>query len=160
VLSLGVAIWIFWFLYKDISLAELADVIAETSILWLGASILIAVWGFWLRAWRWKLLIDAGETHQTSTWRAFWALQIGYLANLIVPRAGEVARCGVLKKTERIEMGKLFVNYLFEFHKANPRYHTFFKKVVSSNGMDRTWYSYCLVSFFRYHFEVSFTIIW
>lgn len=114
VLSLGVAIWIFWFLYKDISLAELADVIAETSILWLGASILIAIWGFWLRAWRWKLLIDAGETHHTSTWRAFWALQIGYLANLIVPRAGEVARCGVLKKTEGIEMGKLFGTVILE----------------------------------------------
>lgn len=114
VLSLGVAIWIFWFLYKDISLAELADVIAETSMIWLAASILIAIWGFWLRAWRWKLLIDAGENHQTSTWRAFWALQIGYLANLIVPRAGEVARCGVLKKTEGIEMGKLFGTVILE----------------------------------------------
>lgn len=114
ILSLGVAIWIFWFLYKDISLAELADAIAETSILWLGASILIAVWGFWLRAWRWKLLIDAGDNHHTSTWRAFWALQIGYLANLIVPRAGEVARCGVLKKTEGKDMGQLFGTVIIE----------------------------------------------
>jgi len=114
VLSLGLAIWIFWFLYKDISFTALADVIAKTSIGWLTASILIAVWGFWLRAWRWKLLIDAGETHHTSTWRAFWALQIGYLANLIIPRAGEVARCGILKKTEGIEMGKLFGTVILE----------------------------------------------
>lgn len=113
-LSLGVAIWIFWFLYKDISFAELASVIEETSMTWLVASILIAIWGFWLRAWRWKLLIDAGEIHRTSTWRAFWALQIGYLTNLIVPRAGEVARCGVLKKTEGIDMGKLFGTVILE----------------------------------------------
>ncbi len=113
-LSLGVAIWIFWFLYKDISFSELSIVISQISWLWLAASILIAVWGFWLRAWRWKLLIDAGEQSNTATIRAFWALMLGYLANLLIPRAGEVARCGVLKKTEGSEMGKLLGTVILE----------------------------------------------
>ena len=113
-LSLGVAIWIFWFLYKDISISELSQVVSEISWAWMGASILIALWGFWLRAWRWKLLLDAGEQRQIRTLRAFWALMIGYLANLIIPRAGEVARCGVLQKTEGLEMGKLIGTVILE----------------------------------------------
>ncbi|MFD2036431.1 lysylphosphatidylglycerol synthase transmembrane domain-containing protein [Belliella marina] len=113
-LSLGVATWIFWFLYKDISFSELSDVIQETSLAWLGLSILVSIFGFWLRAWRWSLLIDAGEHQKTSSLRTFWALMVGYLANLIVPRAGEVARCGVLKKTEGIDMGRLIGTVLME----------------------------------------------
>ncbi|WP_089240771.1 lysylphosphatidylglycerol synthase transmembrane domain-containing protein [Belliella buryatensis] len=113
-LSLGVAIWIFWFLYKDISIQELAQVISEVSWTWMGASILIALWGFWLRAWRWKLMIDANEQSKVKTVRAFWALMIGYLANLIIPRAGEIARCGVLQKTEGSELGKLLGTVILE----------------------------------------------
>ncbi|MCH7397778.1 flippase-like domain-containing protein [Belliella sp. DSM 107340] len=114
ILSLGVAIWIFWFLYKDISFSDMSEVVEESSILWLGISFLVSIFGFWLRAWRWTLLIDAGEDQNTSSFRAFWALMIGYLANLVVPRAGEVARCGVLKKTENIEMGKLIGTVIME----------------------------------------------
>lgn len=29
---------------------------------------------------------------------------VGYLANLIAPRAGEITRCGVLKRTDGVNM--------------------------------------------------------
>jgi glycosyltransferase 2 family protein len=112
--SLIVAIWIFWFLYKDISFDALLLALTQTSLSWFGMSIFVSLFGFWLRAWRWKLLIDAGESQNTKTSHTFWALMIGYLANLLVPRAGEVARCGVLTKTEDRQMGKLFGTVILE----------------------------------------------
>ena len=42
------------------------------------------------------------------------ALMIGYLANLIVPRAGELARCGTLKKTDGLQIGELFGTVILE----------------------------------------------
>jgi len=114
VLSLVVAVWIFWFLYKDLSLDSLKAAIKQTSFLWIGLSVIVSVLGYWIRAWRWGLLIEAGEKVKISTWRAFVALMIGYLANLLVPRAGEVARCGILAKTEKEQMGKLLGTVILE----------------------------------------------
>jgi uncharacterized protein (TIRG00374 family) len=113
-LSLIVAIWIFWFLYKDISMDSLLKSVSETSFLLLGTSILVSLFGFWLRAWRWTLLIDADALRQTPTARAFWALMIGYLTNMLVPRAGEIARCGVLAKTNGLQTGKLLGTVILE----------------------------------------------
>lgn len=109
-----VAIWIFWFLYKDLSFNSLKAALHETSFLWIGLSVIISLLGFWIRAWRWGLLIEAGERIKISTWRTFLALMIGYLANLLVPRAGEVARCGILAKTEEQHMGKLLGTVILE----------------------------------------------
>lgn len=113
-LSLIVAIWIFWFLYKDISFESLRKSVSETSFLLLGSSIFVSLIGFWLRAWRWTLLLDAEESKRTPSLRAFWALMIGYLTNMLVPRAGEVARCGVLAKTNGLQMGKLIGTVILE----------------------------------------------
>ncbi len=109
-----VAVVIFWFLYKDIKLESLVDALGQASFFWIGLSILISVWGYWIRAWRWKLLIDADGQQHTDTSRSFWALMTGYLVNLLIPRAGEVARCGVLKKTDDLQMGKLLGTVLLE----------------------------------------------
>jgi glycosyltransferase 2 family protein len=114
VVSLIVAIWIFWFLYKDISFDALLEALSQTSLFWFGLSIFVSLIGFWVRAWRWKLLIDAGESVKTKTIHTFWALMIGYLANLLVPRAGEVVRCGVLTKTKDHQMGKLLGTVILE----------------------------------------------
>lgn len=93
---------------------SLAEALRQASVFWITLSIVISVWGYWLRAWRWKLLIDVNEQQQVDLWRVFWALMTGYLANLLVPRAGEVVRCGVLKKTDHLQMGKLFGTVILE----------------------------------------------
>lgn len=113
-LSFGVAIWIFWFLYKDIRFESLKSALSETTFALVGLSILVSLMGYWIRAWRWRLLIEAGEKIKVSTGRSFVALMIGYLTNLLIPRAGEVARCAVLAKTEEQQMGKLLGTVILE----------------------------------------------
>lgn len=114
ILSLLVAIVIFWYLYKDVKLESLTEALRQASVFWILLSVLISIWGYWLRAWRWKLLIEAEDNGPVGTLRVFWALMTGYLVNLLVPRAGEVARCGVLKKSDDLQMGKLLGTVVLE----------------------------------------------
>lgn len=112
--SLAVAVWIFWFLYKDIELASLVAQVRSSNWLWIVFSLLISLFGFWIRGWRWALLIKTDEGKPVSANRAYHALMIGYLANMLVPRAGEVARCGVLSRTNGISVGHLIGTVILE----------------------------------------------
>jgi uncharacterized protein (TIRG00374 family) len=112
--SLAVAIWIFWFLYKDIELASLVAQVRSSNWFWIIFSVLISLLGFYIRGWRWALLIKTDEGKPVSAKRAYHALMIGYLANMLVPRAGEVARCGVLSRTNGISVGHLIGTVILE----------------------------------------------
>ncbi len=113
-LSLLVAVWIFWFLYKDIKMQSLLEAIQQANFFWILFSVVVSIYGYWLRAWRWKLLLEAEDSHRVTTQRTFLATMLGYLANLLVPRAGEIARCGVLKKTDDIPMGNSIGTVILE----------------------------------------------
>jgi glycosyltransferase 2 family protein len=114
VISLFVAMGIFWLLYKDIALEQLKEALSQSSFFWITVSVLLSLLGYLIRAWRWKLLIQAGEVYSISTVRVFWSLMFGYLINLIVPRAGEIARCTALKRTNDIPLGGLFGTVVVE----------------------------------------------
>lgn len=113
-ISLGIAIWIFWFLYRDIALDSLLVQIKSTNWSWIFASLFISLFGFWLRAWRWTLLIRSDEGEKVKPNRAYHAVMVGYLVNLLIPRAGEVAKCGVLTRTNRISLGHLLGTVILE----------------------------------------------
>ena len=112
--SLAIAVWIFWFLYKDIELASLVAQVRSSNWFWIVFSVLISLLGFYIRGWRWALLIKTDEGKPVSANRAYHALMIGYLTNMLVPRAGEVARCGVLSRTNGISVGHLIGTVILE----------------------------------------------
>lgn len=113
-ISLAVAIWIFWFLYKDIELATLTEQVKSSNWFWILSSLVISLLGFWIRGWRWALLIQSDEGEPVTANRAYHAVMVGYLVNLLVPRAGEVARCGVLARTNGIAVGQLIGTVILE----------------------------------------------
>ncbi len=113
-ISLGIAVWIFWFLYKDIAINSLLDQIRSSNWYWIGTSLAIALFGYWLRGWRWTLLIRQKESKKVSSRDAYHAVMVGYLVNLLIPRAGEVARCGVLTRTNGTSLGHLVGTVLVE----------------------------------------------
>src|SRR5690606_22724867 len=114
VISLGIAIWIFWFLYKDIALDSLLQQIRASNWAWIFLSLSISLLGYLLRGWRWTLLIDPEEGQKVSVTRAYHAVMIGNLVNMLIPRAGEVARCGVLSRSNGVSMGYLIGTVIVE----------------------------------------------
>lgn len=114
VISLGIAIWIFWFLYKDIAFDSLLDQIWSSNWAWILLSLSISMLSYLVRSWRWTLLIDTEEGKQVSLLRAYHAVMIGNLVNMLLPRAGEVARCGVLTRTNGVSIGYLIGTVIVE----------------------------------------------
>ncbi|WP_035467680.1 lysylphosphatidylglycerol synthase transmembrane domain-containing protein [Algoriphagus mannitolivorans] len=112
--SLGIAIWIFWLLYRDIEFSSLKEQILSSNWFWILLSLGIAWVGYWIRGWRWSLLIRKDEGIKVSPNRAYHAVMVGYLVNMLVPRAGEVARCGVLSRSNNISLGHLLGTVILE----------------------------------------------
>lgn len=73
----------------------------------------ILVLSHYVRALRWRLLIEPlGFTPRKSN--VFFAVLIGYLTNLGVPRLGEVLKCTVLARYEKVPVDKLVGTIILE----------------------------------------------
>lgn len=73
---------------------------------WLLLSISLGVLSHMSRAWRWRYTLKPlGYT--PKFWNSFFCVMIGYVVNLLIPRAGEVSRCGYMHKHEKIPFDKL-----------------------------------------------------
>lgn len=72
---------------------------------WMLFSLLFGVFGHLFRGWRWSLtLAPLGEHPRPSN--CVYAVFVSYAANLVVPRVGEVSRCGILSKYDGVSFSK------------------------------------------------------
>lgn len=85
----------------------------QANYTWVGISLLIALISHIFRALRWEQLLGAMHYYPGTT-RTLSAVLIGYFANFLVPRMGEVSRCGSLQKTADIPFEKSFGTVITE----------------------------------------------
>lgn len=76
-------------------------------------SLLLAVIGYVLRAYRWKYTI-AQLGYKPDFSLNFLAVSIGYFVNLSIPRSGEVSRALILKKYQGVPFDKAFGTIIAE----------------------------------------------
>ncbi|MFM8709822.1 MAG: YbhN family protein, partial [Sphingomonadales bacterium] len=74
---------------------------------------LMLVLSHYLRALRWRLLMNP-LGHRPSAINTFFAVLIGYLINLGVPRLGELAKCTLLARYEKISAEQLIGTIITE----------------------------------------------
>ena len=87
--------------------------ISEANYLWIGLSMDVGILAHVSRAVRWKMLLaPLGFFPKLSN--AFYAVMIGYLANLAGLRLGEVLRPGILKRYEKIPLTQSFGTVIVE----------------------------------------------
>ncbi|MDR1918396.1 MAG: flippase-like domain-containing protein [Tannerellaceae bacterium] len=96
-----------WFLYRNMDFSEIWQVIREGvryDILLL--SLLFGLVANVIRAYRWGLLIKTlGERFRMRN--LVYAVLGNYAINFVLPRVGEVWRCGIITKYEKISFPKL-----------------------------------------------------
>lgn len=99
-LPLALALGILWWMYRGIGWEELTDALShKMSWTWMLLSLPFGVLAQVFRAVRWRqVLAPAGERPRLST--CIHAVFMSYASSLVVPRVGEVLRCGVLKRYE------------------------------------------------------------
>ena len=101
-LSLGILL--IWLAVRNLTendKAEITKSLTEANYVWVAFSMLCGILAHLSRAIRWRILLNTlGFNPKTQT--TFYAVMIGYLGNLALPRLGEVLRCGILKRYENI----------------------------------------------------------
>lgn len=80
---------------------------------WLFLSVVAGFLSHVMRAARWNLMIATFD-NPPKTFTTFWTLMSGYLANLAVPRLGEVTRCALLSRRTKISFDKLLGSVVAE----------------------------------------------
>jgi len=108
-----VGIILLWLAFRNIDFKSLAKNLKEANYYWLILSVFFSFVAFICRARRWQLLIHPLEYHP-SFWHTFHAMMIGYMANLALPRIGEITRCVTLGKKEKIPVDKLVGTVIIE----------------------------------------------
>lgn len=112
----GLGIFLVWWSVKDLSSDDRSHIrqALNRARYWL----IIPVFGIlflshFVRALRWRLLIEP-LGYKPAKANTFFAVMIGYLANQAVPRLGEVLKCTVLARYEKVPADKLVGTIILE----------------------------------------------
>jgi glycosyltransferase 2 family protein len=100
-LGLGIGGLLFFVAFRDLSWAALSHSVANVNGWWLGVGLAAMVAAHLLRAVRWQQLLTAAGA-PVSVLHCFYALMAGYLVNYAVPRLGEVTRCTLINRADRV----------------------------------------------------------
>ena len=93
------------FSFKGVKWSDFISGLQSCNWWWIAASMAIGISGFLFRALRWRILLRAINKEVTIA-ETFNGINIGYITNFIFPRAGEVARCGVIANTKKVSFEK------------------------------------------------------
>lgn len=107
-------ILLFWLVYKDQDINRIKSILTnEVNYFWIIVSAFLGLLSHISRTIRWNLIIEP-LGHQPRTLNTFLAVMIGYLMNLALPRMGEISRCGVLSRYEKIPFTQLVGTVVLE----------------------------------------------
>lgn len=102
--SLLIAGGLMWYVFHDIDASALLAKLKEVRYGWVVVAAIIFLISYGTRAYRWNLLLKPLGYPHLNLLRTVTAVSIGYFANLLVPRLGEVSRCGVLKRLDDVPL--------------------------------------------------------
>lgn len=113
-LFFAIGVFLFWYLYKDQDINRIKSILTnDVNYSWIGLSVFLGVLSHISRAARWRYLIEP-LGHKPRLSNTFFAVMIGYIMNLVVPRMGELSKCGVMSKYEKISFARLIGTMITE----------------------------------------------
>lgn len=93
--------------YKDQDFKRIKSILTnDVNYFWIVVSLFIGLLSHISRTIRWNLLIEP-LGRKPRLLNTFLAVMVGYLMNLALPRMGEISRCGVIARYEKISFTKL-----------------------------------------------------
>src|SRR6185312_6041550 len=113
---LGIGIFLTWWqLSKMTPLQKIQfrESLAHAHYIYLIPVFIITLLGHISRGVRWKILIEP-MGYEPKVANTFYTTMCGYFANTFLPRAGEILRCTLLSRYEKIPVTKLFGTILVE----------------------------------------------
>ena len=122
--SAAVAAVLLWVSFRGIGWAAFLQGLRSCSWGYVLAAMGVGALSFWLRGLRWReLLLPTDPSVRRRT--CFNAVNISYVANMVLPRAGELVRCGYITRRSAPD--------------AEGRRKASFDKVLGTVVVDRVW---------------------
>lgn len=113
---LGIGIFFIWIFLRNLTAdqkQEILNSMGNANYWWIALAIPLGILSHYIRAMRWKMLIET-MGYKPGNKNMFFAVMIGYFANLALPRLGEVSRCTILTKYENVPFQKSFGTVITE----------------------------------------------
>ena len=113
ILFISVSSVLMYFAFKNQNLAEIVSKLKNIEYGWLVLSMGFGSIAIISRGIRWIYLIKA-LGYNSSIKNSVNSVAVGYLTNILIPRAGEISRCTSLQQVEKIPFNKLFGTIILE----------------------------------------------
>lgn len=113
---LGLGAFLVWWSVKDIDnekMTEIKQALKNARLYLIAPVFIILILSHYIRALRWRLLMEP-MGYKPGKANTFFAVMVGYLANQAVPRLGEVLKCTLLARYEKIPADKLVGTIILE----------------------------------------------
>ena len=110
ILFIGLGIFLTWLFLHNLTAEDKQKILDSYKDVKWGWIILVGIIGLlsnYFRTLRWNMLLET-MGYKPSFMNSFMAVMIGYFANMALPRLGEVIRCSILNKYEKIAINKSF----------------------------------------------------
>lgn len=153
-LFLGIGATLFYLAFRNTEFDKLMSDFEKAKYQYIILSMIMGYLAFISRGIRWVILLKPlGKT--PITWNSIHSISIGYLTNLIIPRAGELARCTALQQSDKIPVNRLFgtvilervvdmimllifvsLTLIFQFEELSSFFSSAFSRQVSSDGKE------------------------
>jgi uncharacterized protein (TIRG00374 family) len=115
-LFLGAGIFLVWWQFTSMDAVgkkEFYEALSNTNYWLLIPVLLMSLLSHLSRAMRWKIIMEP-LGYKPSLNNVFAVTMVGYFANSAIPRLGEVLKCSLLAKFEKLKIDKLFGTILVE----------------------------------------------
>lgn len=103
----GLGLVLFWLIYKDQDIDRIKSILQnDVNYIWIWISLFLSILSHISRTLRWRLMIEP-LGRKPRVINTFLSVMVGYLMNLVIPRMGEISRCGILARYEKISFTQL-----------------------------------------------------
>lgn len=103
---LGLGIFLLWLTLRKSDWNSILEDLRGARYIYLVPATLMLLLSHFIRGLRWKILMEP-LGYKPSVTNTFLAVMVGYWANLAVPRLGEVLKCTILARYEKVPADKL-----------------------------------------------------
>lgn len=135
VISLAVALVLMWFSFRGVKWDDFIAGLRSCRWEYILLSMAAGIVAFYLRGLRWReLLIPIDPSIKRIT--TFNAVNIGYIANFVFPRIGELVRCGIIAGNSSFEKAEALADC---GGKPERRRLASYDKVLGTVVLERSW---------------------
>lgn len=114
VLLPAMALGLLYYAFSGLDLASIWSAIKQADYFYVALSFITGYAAFVLIGIRWLIPLEAMGYRNVSVANSVNSVTVTYIANLVVPRAGEVARCTAMNQAEGIPVSKLLGTVILE----------------------------------------------